>query len=95
MLSVLFIKEATYQFAQASSKNQPTFFYSFNYNARHSLFNYIFARTEPPIPHGVCHADELIYLWAFPFDSGFQLNASEHNLSDKMIQVWTNFVTYL
>lgn len=96
MMSVLFIKEATYQFAQLSSKNRPadTFFYSVNYDGRYSYFPYVFDNT-PPIPHGVSHSDEMIYLWAFPFDIAFRLNASEQILSDRMIQVWTNFVAYL
>ena len=42
---------------------------------------------------GVCHGDEMIYLFVFPFPSlPPGLNRSETELSMKMLQVWTNFV---
>jgi hypothetical protein len=44
---------------------------------------------------GVAHADEMIYLFVFPFPSiPPGLNAAEEELSKKMLQVWTNFVIY-
>jgi hypothetical protein len=44
---------------------------------------------------GVAHADELIYLFIFPFASVPPgLNRTEEELSKKMLQVWTNFVIY-
>jgi hypothetical protein len=42
---------------------------------------------------GVSHADELIYLFIFPFPSVPPgLNRSETELSKQMLQIWTNFV---
>jgi hypothetical protein len=44
---------------------------------------------------GVSHADELIYLFIYPFQSiPPGLNASETDHSMKMLQVWTNFVKF-
>ena len=44
---------------------------------------------------GVAHADELIYLYKFPFKSiPPGLNATEQVLSNKMGHVWTNFVIH-
>jgi hypothetical protein len=44
---------------------------------------------------GVCHSDELIYLYVIPFPSiPPGLNVSETKLSKKMLQTWTNFVKY-
>lgn len=44
---------------------------------------------------GVDHADEMIYLFIYPFPSDPPfLNEREKDLSMKMIQVWTNFAIY-
>ena len=95
MCSVLFLKAPTYDFAQAVSSYTNTYYYSFNYLGRHSIYNALFVLDPPPIPHGVCHGDEMIYLWSTPFPGGAEfLNASEQIMSDRMVQVWTNFIIY-
>lgn len=44
---------------------------------------------------GVSHADDLIYLFIFPFPSlPPGLNRTEEALSKQMLQVWTNFVIH-
>ena len=54
MCSVLFLKAPTYETSQLVSQYNPNaFFYSFEFDARNSLFIYIFAANPPPIPHGV------------------------------------------
>ena len=98
IFSVIEMKAPTYEYAQALSDWAPkTFYYAFNYLGRHSIYDIVFVTNKPPIPHGVTHADELLYLWVFPFPEGSdnnnrKLNASEQTVSDRMIQVWTNFV---
>ena len=92
MTGVLFEKEGAYQTVQLHSKFNPnSYWYAFNYEVRFSLFNVLFAGHIPPIPHGVCHADEMLYLFAFPT---FGNNFTESILSQRMIQVWTNFAKY-
>lgn len=92
MTGVLFEKEGAYQTVQLHSKFNPnSYWYAFNYEGRFSLFNVLFAGHIPPIPHGVCHADEMLYLFAFPT---FGNNFTEAILSQRMIQVWTNFAKY-
>ena len=39
---------------------------------------------------GVAHGDELIYLYYFPFGNG----PEETVLSNRMLDVWTNFAKY-
>ncbi|XP_045023594.1 LOW QUALITY PROTEIN: acetylcholinesterase [Daphnia magna] len=99
MCSVLFLKGPTYETTQLVSQHNPdAFFYSFEYEGRNSIFSYLFAMQNanpPPIPHGVSHADELIYLFIYPFKSVPPgLNSSEIEHSMKMLQVWTNFVIF-
>lgn len=50
--------------------------------------------SEYPWDHGVCHGDEMIYLFAFPFpgQDPSTLNDEELELSKKMVKAWTNFV---
>nr|CAH0102948.1 unnamed protein product [Daphnia galeata] len=96
LCSVLFIKESTYENLQLIAQHNPSaFFYSFEYEGRNSLCNAFFIGNQPPVPHGVCHSDELIYFFIYPFASlPSGLNASETELSHKMLQTWTNFVKY-
>ncbi|XP_054273063.1 esterase FE4-like isoform X1 [Macrosteles quadrilineatus] len=69
----------------------PVFFYYFTYNNSESfsLCNHYFGN-----PHfmGVCHFDELLYL--FPMDSHAPkliIDNPDYQMSTKMIQLWTNF----
>jgi len=96
MCSVLFLKGPTYITAQYNAQHNPnTYWYSFNFEGRNSLFTYFFIKSDPPIPHGVCHADELIYLFKYPFPSVPPgLNATEQVVSQQMSQAWSNFVIY-
>ena len=53
MCSVLFLKGPTYLTAQYNAQHNPnTYWYSFNFAGRNSIFEYAFARNPPPIPHG-------------------------------------------
>jgi hypothetical protein len=46
---------------------------------------------QPPIPRGVTHGDELMYL----FSTGvFNFSEEDWDLSWKMVNLWTNFVIY-
>ncbi|KZS04109.1 Carboxylic ester hydrolase [Daphnia magna] len=99
MLGVLFLKSAGYETVRLHSlHNEHSYWYSFNYEGRNSLFIYLFASNPPnypPVDHGVDHADEMIYLFIYPFPSDPPfLDEREKDLSLKMIQVWTNFAYY-
>ena len=55
MCSVLFLKGSTYETSQLASQHNPNaFFYSFEYEGRNSIYNYLFINSDspPPIPHG-------------------------------------------
>ena len=45
---------------------------------------------------GVCHADDLIYLWdpVFMLENGLPLQGNDLAVRDIMIEAWTNFATY-
>lgn len=89
---MLFLKEGGYQTVQIHSRFNPNaYWYSFNYEGRFSLYTVLFFPNLPPIPHGVCHADELIYLFAFPT---YGNNFTEAIVSQRMLQVWTTFAKY-
>ena len=60
-----------------------------------AIFQMIFSSVFIHTKIGVCHSDELIYFFIYPFASiPSGLNASETELSHKMLQTWTNFVKY-
>lgn len=86
------MKEGGYETVNLHSKHNPkAYWYALNYEGRHSLYNVMFFPNIPPIPHGVNHADELIYLFAFPT---LDHNATEAVLSRRMLQVWTTFAKH-
>lgn len=63
MCSVLFLKAPTYETTQLVSQHNPdAFFYSFEFDARNSLFIYLFAANPPPIPHGMTYPHRLTLL---------------------------------
>jgi hypothetical protein len=53
MCSVLFLKGPTYEMSQLVSQHNPNaFYYSFEFEGRNSIFNYLFAVNTPPFPPG-------------------------------------------
>ena len=68
-----------------------SYFYSFEHFGESSLWNYLFPGESPPIPRGVTHGDELIYL----FSTGvFNLNDEDWEVARIMSNLWANFVIY-
>lgn len=53
MSGTLFLKAPTYELIQLTSQYNPeSYFYSFEYEGRNSLFGYLFVGNPPPVPHG-------------------------------------------
>ena len=56
-----------------------------------SLWNFLFPTEKPPIPRGVTHGDELVYL----FSTGvFNLTPMDWEIARVMSNLWANFVIY-
>lgn len=67
------------------------YFYSFEYYGDHSLWNFLFPGDQPPIPRGVTHGDELLYL----FSTGvFDFQDNDWEMARIMTNLWANFVIY-
>ena len=65
------------------------YFYSFEYYGDHSLWNFLFPGDQPPIPRGVTHGDELLYLFStgvFDFQVGWQITKIVKPVSAGLIQ---------
>ncbi|KAK2709408.1 hypothetical protein QYM36_013166, partial [Artemia franciscana] len=92
MTGVLLLKEGTYLNAQMHAVHNPnTWMYAFNYEGRASLYGVIVGGPAMDvIPHGVCHSDELIYLFQF---TGL-FNETERHMTERMVELWTNFAIY-
>ena len=67
LLSNFFLKASSYKTVQENSKYKDSYWYSFDYKAEQkSLFHALFSDTAKKgglIDPGVCHADELMYLF--------------------------------
>lgn len=61
MCSVLFLKSPGYETVRLHSQHNPhSYWYSFNFEARNSMFIYLFVGNWPPIPHGTPFSIELL-----------------------------------
>ncbi|XP_060534951.1 juvenile hormone esterase-like [Cylas formicarius] len=79
---------------QASKATKPIYLYNLDYRGRYTYGDY-FAATDEDIDFewGASHCDELLYL--FSSDDLFpKLTGQDVVLSEKMVALWSNFVTY-
>jgi len=92
LVGTFFIKASTYEFMKFTQiAGAENYFYSFEHYGNSSLWNFLFPGQQPPIPRGVTHGDELIYL----FSTGvFNLNDEDWEVARIMSNMWANFVIY-
>jgi len=92
LVGTFFIKASTYEFMKFNQlAGAENFFYSFEYYGAHSLWNFLFPTNQPPIPRGVTHGDELLYL----FSTGvFNFDDDDWEMARIMSNLWANFVIY-
>ena len=65
MVGTFFIKASTYEFMKFHDLGKgDSYYYSFEHYGNASLWNFLFPNEKPPIPRGVTHGDELIYLFS-------------------------------
>lgn len=75
MLSVVFMKAPILRTADILSRRlSSVYLYSFEYYSNNSLYNLAFRMIQliiggekPPTKPGICHADDLIYMFNLPF----------------------------
>jgi len=93
LVGTFFIKSATYEWMKYNSFHDvATYFYSFEYYGENSLWNLLFAASgSPPIPRGVTHGDELIYLFSVGI---FNLSDEDWEMAWRMINLWANFAEF-
>lgn len=94
MTGVMFLKSGIWQVAHKinlEDESVPFYFYSFEFESDDSLFDWIFStHPDTPVPGGVAHADELIYLFHLPGDFDDRQLLTSHRLTT----LWTNFAKY-
>jgi len=94
MVGTFFIKASTYEFMKFHDLGSAeTYFYSFEHYGGPSLWNFLFPGGIPgdPIPRGVTHGDELIYL----FSAGvFDLTFLDWEIARVISNLWANFVIH-
>jgi len=92
LVGTFFIKASTYEFMKFNQiAGAENYFYSFEYHGNASLWNFLFPGQQPPIPRGVTHGDELLYL----FSTGvFNFSPEDWEVARIMSNLWANFVIY-
>ncbi|KAF5281266.1 hypothetical protein FQA39_LY05152 [Lamprigera yunnana] len=75
--------------------NSTLWFYHFSYRGEYTFLPYFAATTETiDFDWGICHCDELIYLFRSTKLFGPLLSQTDKSMRKLMIQMWTNFATY-
>lgn len=91
---VMFLKSGLWELTRRASlaaPEYPFYFYSWEYEADDSLFDWIFMSVpDIPMPGGVSHADELLYLFHLPSDH----DDRQKIMVDRMTKIWTNFAIH-
>jgi len=92
LVGTFFIKASTYEFMKYNDlAGVDSWFYSFEYYGKASLWNFLFPGNQPPIERGVTHGDEMMYL----FSTGlFDFSEQDWDIAWKMVNLWTNFAIY-
>jgi len=92
MVGTFFIKASTYEFMKFHDLGSgDSYYYSFEHYGNASLWNFLFPNEKPPIPRGVTHGDELIYLFS---TNVFNLSPMDWEIARVMSNLWANFVIY-
>ncbi|KAF5288897.1 hypothetical protein FQA39_LY03776 [Lamprigera yunnana] len=72
---------------------QPIYYYAFGYKGSETYCKYFNTTAEGD--HGICHSDDLLYLFdnneEFP---DYVRNDSENDMADLLTKLWTNFAKY-
>jgi carboxylesterase type B len=85
----MYIKGGMYQSAMYNTaKGGTSYLYAYHFLSSRTMYTYI-APTSP-IPGGVCHANELILLFAIPT---FTTDDQDKAVSSRMVDLWVNFIT--
>ncbi|XP_071452929.1 juvenile hormone esterase-like [Hetaerina americana] len=84
------LKGPQYHQVQLHSKRNNSYFYAFNFLGNSTMWSYL-GVPGLPIEGGVCHMNELMFLFNIP---KIELDEEEEDLSKKMIGLWTNFAIY-
>ena len=91
IVGTFFIKAATYEFMKYNTiHGGQSHFYSLEYEGENSIWNLLFMTEKPPLPHGVTHADDLIYV----FSTGlFERTGHDLEISQDISSLWTSFAS--
>jgi acetylcholinesterase len=75
----------------ATNSTAPVFFYRFAFDGALGLYKRLLAINRP----GVCHGDELGYLFHFGvFNLSLDPESIELRVKQRMVKMWSNFAKY-
>lgn len=91
LTDLMFVRGITDAAKVHSTFNDDVYFYKFGYDGALGLYKRLLNVNRP----GVCHGDELGYLFYFGiFNVNLDPSSSEANVKKRMLRLWTNFVKY-
>ena len=75
-------------------KDATTYMYLFSYKGRHSLVNLLIDSSQTLFDTGVCHGDELFYLFDLKVTSLGRPNRKDKQIRERFLTLWTDFAKY-
>ncbi len=72
----------------------PTYMYLFAYKGQNSLVNLLLDSSQTLFDTGVCHGDELFYLFDLKISSKRLLYNKDAQIRERMLTLWTDFAKY-
>lgn len=74
--------------------SDPVNFYYFEYKGENSMVNLLLNGHPTLLDTGVCHGDELFYLFNLEIDRMKKESFRDQRMTQRMTTLWTDFATY-
>jgi esterase, putative (fragment) len=68
--------------------------YSFEYKGANSMIHLLLNQRKHAPDTGVCHGDELFYLFHLRLKNSKRATSNDQLMSQKMVKLWTDFAKY-
>lgn len=88
------IDETLKLYSRHESGQMSTYMYLFDYLGQNSMVNLITNNSPRLFNTGVCHGDELFYLFSLNSDDVKSFSTYDHRISQRLARLWTDFAKY-
>ena len=88
--TVYYFKVHSLKTLQMHSEMQPqSYWYEFDFSGKKTVYTLLVNTKNNPVRGGICHGDDVIYLFNVPLMS--LTTPEEQEVSDRLVNYWANF----